>query len=160
MSDTKATVYFTPPGMPYDSFYIAYSRKSDAWEYGTELKQQYSGGVIKKDITLLNPNTPYYFAIRAGNGCATGGWGNTMTATTTSSPGKQKSFYKNVFTALKQNIIQKAFPVKESSSEDSSAILHAEPIATLTPMPTKVSEVQREKLLPPKNKFCILWWCW
>jgi cell division septation protein DedD len=82
---TTATLYFAPPNPPYSSFYVEYSRKQDSWEYGVEFPQGYSSGVIAYTISMLQPNTKYYFAVRSGNGCATGEWGNTMAAITNSS---------------------------------------------------------------------------
>ena len=64
---------------------MEYSRKQDSWEYGVEFPQGYSSGVIAYTISMLQPNTKYYFAVRSGNGCATGEWGNTMAAITNSS---------------------------------------------------------------------------
>lgn len=135
VNNKTAALYFTPPSGPYNSFYIAYSRKPDSWEYGTEFNQQYSGGVLKQTINLLKPKTKYYFKIRAGNDCATGAWGNTM-AITTSSTNQNKTFYKNIFTAVAQKIKNKISTDKEE--------------AIVAPISIPV---------PIKHKFCILWWC-
>jgi hypothetical protein len=150
-NDKTATLYFAPPTMPYNSFYIAYSRKPDSLEYGTEFNQSYSGGVVKQTINMLQPNTKYYFKIRAGNGCATGSWGNTMTAKTTSFPSQNRIFYKNVFTAIRQKVINKLLP---TSSVNSSFTPKSEPTAA-----TPTIAVSTPKPTPTKNKFCILWWC-
>jgi hypothetical protein len=90
----SATLYFSPPPMPYSSFYVSYSRSPNVWEYGTEYNQGYSGGVLNYTINSLQPNTKYYFKIRSGNGCASGGWGNIMAATTSLSK-VFKPYYKN-----------------------------------------------------------------
>ncbi len=81
---TTADLYFAPPSMPYSSIYILYSERSDSWMYGVEYPQGFSGGVLQYTIRALKPNTTYYFSLRSGNGCATGAWGNTLSAKTTS----------------------------------------------------------------------------
>ena len=150
VNNKTATLYFTPPTMPYSSFYIAYSRKPDSWEYGTEFNQEYSGGVIKYTINKLSPNTKYYFKMRAGNGCASGNWGNTMTATTTSQVSQSKTFYKNIFTAIWQKVVN-ILPPTQSINSNPSPMPKSEPaVANPTVIPTPA---------PTKHKFCILWWC-
>jgi hypothetical protein len=95
-TNTSATLYFAPPNPPYSSFYVEYSRDPNTWEYGTTFPQSYSSGVLQYTISMLAPNTKYYFSIRSGNGCATGAWSNTMSATTTSSSAKGIStFFEN-----------------------------------------------------------------
>ena len=154
VNNKTATLYFAPPGAPYDTFYIAYSRKPDSWEYGTEFNQSYSGGVIKQTINLLSPNTKYYFKIRAGNGCAAGSWGNTMTVTTTSSASRNKTFYKNVYyTAVWQKVVNILLPKRPANLSPSpmpkpELVAPTPAVGTPTPKPT-----------PAKRRFCILWWC-
>ncbi len=152
-NDKTATLYFSPPSAPYNSFYIAYSRSPDSWEYGTEFSQQYSDGVLKQTINLLQPNTKYYFKIRAGNGCATGSWGNTMIAQTTSSVGQKKTFYKNIFTAVVRKIKSKFLPDKEEITIPSVSP-KIKPTMTISTVETK-----KQENTSVKHKFCILWWC-
>jgi hypothetical protein len=169
------TLYFAPPTMPYSSFYIAYSRKPDSWEYGTEFSQGYSGGVIKYTINALQPNTTYYFKVRAGNGCATGNWGNTMTANTLFSQTQNKTYYKNVFTAIIQQtkqIINNFNPSKKVTVGNNGTAkqqlvsplpsLQQKPVNTVPPktnITTPKSESKTLQATPVKNKFCILFWC-
>lgn len=95
----SATLYFAPPRMPYSNFYVAFSRKPDIWEYGTQYDQAYSSGVLSYTVYLLDPNTKYYFMMRSGNGCAAGKWGNTMSAITSTS-NRTRVFYRSVQTPL------------------------------------------------------------
>jgi len=158
-----ATLFFAPPRMPYSNFYIAFSRRMDIWEYGTQYNQGYSGGVLSYTIYSLQPNTKYYFEIRSGNGCATGAWGNMMIATTTSA-GQTRAYYKNAATAIVQqtkavinNIVS---PIKELINN----LIPAQKTTT-TPAPKTFTQTQTQtqpqtSVQPnPKPKFCILWWC-
>jgi chitodextrinase len=148
-----ATLYFAPPVMPYSNFYIAYSQKSDIWQYGVQYDQNSSGGALKYTINKLNSNTKYYFKIRAGNGCATGNWGNTMSATTTSST-VQRTYYKSFLTSVINRVdsfINTFLPSKSKNPSQNVTI----PTPTPTPKPTIPTQTQSA----PKAKFCILWWC-
>ena len=145
-----ATLFFAPPVMPYSNFYVAFSRKADVWEYGTQYNQGYSGGVLRFTINSLQSNTKYYFKIRSGNGCATAGWSNTMTASTTSSG--QRTYYKNISTAVVQtfkSIVAKVQPVNSPAST-------SVPSYTAPSISPSVPQAATET---PKKKTCILWWC-
>lgn len=141
----SATLFFAPPVMPYSNFYVAFSRKADVWEYGTQYNQGYSGGVLQFTVNLLSPNTKYYFKIRSGNGCATGSWSNTMVITT-----NQRTYYKNLTTAVSQifkSIVNKPAPTSVPSYS-------APAIVTGTPQAVPQTATQT-----PQKKTCILWWC-
>jgi hypothetical protein len=153
----SATLYFAPPTMPYSNFYVAYSTKSDIWEYGTQYNQGYSPGVLRYTINSLKSNTKYYFLLRAGNGCATGNWGNTMIASTSNS---QRTYYKNNITSFVQN--------KKTTMNDLVPVAGTpNPIPTSSPTITAAPEIntpvpaQMPAQTQPvsKSKFCILWWC-
>jgi hypothetical protein len=163
-SKNTATLYFAPPIMPYSNFYIAFSRRTDTWEYGTQYNQGYSGGVLSYTINSLQPNTKYYFKLRAGNGCGTGSYGNIMTATTTSS-GQTKTYYRNVATAVVQQTkaVVNTFlsPIKKFIN---NLIPTPKPTATTAPSIINVqtdipTQVPTQTQSTPKSKFCILWWC-
>jgi Fibronectin type III domain len=158
-----ATLYFAPPPMPYSNFYIAYSTKSDSWQYGTQYDQGFSSGVLRVTINALQPNTTYYFKIRSGNGCMAGNWGNTMTVTTTSST-QTKTYYKNTATTVVQQTkaVVNTFlsPIKKFINN-----LIPTPKPTVTTAPSIIN-VQTPAQVPaqtspqtPKPKFCILWRC-
>jgi hypothetical protein len=155
-SKNSVTLYFTPPSILYSNFYIAYSKNKNNWQYGVQFDQNYSGsgGVLSYTINSLQASTKYYFKIRPGNGCATGNYSGIMEVTTTSSH-KQKTFYKNIGTAVSQtlkSVFAKIIPVK-TSIKTSLPILA--PIPASQPKDT-IQPVQQTN----KDKFCILWWCW
>ncbi|NCU33416.1 MAG: hypothetical protein EOM23_10935, partial [Candidatus Moranbacteria bacterium] len=130
-------LYFSPPSGEYSSFYIAFSRDPNKWEYGTEYNQGYYPGVLKYTIHLLDSNTTYYVKIRPGNGCATGNWSNTMTAKTTT--GSEKVFYKytkiQTVTSNIKSVISKVIPTKDETETT------AEP----TVVPTVAEQKQETK---------------
>jgi hypothetical protein len=164
-SNTTATLYFAPPPAPYSYFYISFSRKPDTFEYGTEFKQDISSGVIKYAVSYLQPNTRYYFKVRAGNGCATGYWGNTLPASTTTYLKQTKTYYKNILTAIVkpiQTLIKKLVPKDKTSSNEEAPTTNNYPTITSIPEPTKSIESNNEvqyQTVTPEKKFCILWWC-
>jgi hypothetical protein len=83
VTDTTATLYFTPHGKPFNKIYISYWREGyPENEYGIEYDYTNDGGVTSYTINHLDPNTTYNFKVRLGNGCAPGPWGNIMQATT------------------------------------------------------------------------------
>jgi hypothetical protein len=164
----EAQLFFAPPVAPYTYFYIAYSRKADQWEYGTQFDQGYSTGVLTSTIRALQANTKYYFKIRSGNGCATGEWGNTMTVMTTNSASKLKTFYKNIFTAIvsrTKNIISQVLPAKPKLIDPLVTDHPTEkPVPTARIYPTAAAPtIPRPRATadptPVKEKFCLLWWC-
>jgi hypothetical protein len=148
----SATLYFAPPSMPYSNFYIAYSRKTDSWEYGTQFNQGNSPGAVTYTINALQSNTNYYFKVRPGNGCAAGNWGNTMRATTTSSK-QTRTYYKSFITAVVQqmkNFVSNVFPPSNPKPITPPKV-NIEPGSQTQP--------QKKPAATPKAKFCILWWC-
>lgn len=145
-----AALFFKPPQAPYDSMYIAYSTRPDIWEYGTEYSQGFSGGVLKYDIRYLKPNTRYYFKVRAGNGCTSGAWSNTMVVTTINTELRTKNYYKSLISSFIQtskylaNTLKPSIKVKQTPSPNTLQNSNITP----TPKPSSASK-----------KFCILWWC-
>jgi hypothetical protein len=94
--NTKATVYFAPSGMPYDNYVIRFGLTANNLLYSASFTRGYAGGVIYYTINELNPNTIYYFQVRAGNGCKPGEWGNTLSAKTTGSIKSTSKSYKSL----------------------------------------------------------------
>ncbi len=82
-TDTKAKLYFTPVGGNTDKYAIAYGYTPGDDRFGAELPGN-SSGVRSYTINYLSPDSTYYVRVRAGNGCATGGWSNEMKFTTAS----------------------------------------------------------------------------
>jgi hypothetical protein len=114
---------------------------------------------------MLQPNTKYYFKIRAGNGCATGNWGNTMSASTTSYTTQTKTNYKNIFTSIIEQVrttINNLLANKKiNTNNEQSQIININTPPTLQPVnilaPKKITPIQQPTKL--QNNFCILWWC-
>lgn len=158
VNGNSATLYFSPPSQPYSSFYVAYSNKINSWDYGVEFNQEYSGGVLKYKINLLKPNSLYYFKMRAGNGCAAGAWGNIMSAKTTSSYAQNKTFYKNLKTAI-TSTVSKIFskPQKTTVAETQYTIQTPEP--TVRPFPTTQPAISLLPTSAPKVQRCVWIFC-
>ncbi|MEA2056361.1 MAG: hypothetical protein U9O78_01425 [Patescibacteria group bacterium] len=79
---TTATLYFTPVNDYLDHYYISYGYWAGDARFGVQYSAGFSTGAEKYTINCLSPNTTYNFQVRGGNGCATGGWSNWLTATT------------------------------------------------------------------------------
>ena len=85
VTQDSATLYFSPINQYLSSYYIAYGLSEGDVQFGVEFPASPSNGVESYTIGMLNPNTDYYFKVRGGNGCATGGWSNDKSARTSAS---------------------------------------------------------------------------
>lgn len=79
-SSTSMLLKFTQAADPVDHYVLEYGTKSGEYKWS-------AGNIGNKDareylVKSLLPNTKYYFRIRAGNGCAVGGWSNEISAIT------------------------------------------------------------------------------
>jgi hypothetical protein len=73
-------LYFTEASDPVDHYVLEFGTKSGEYPYGsTDIGGK---GTRTYLVSYLLPNTKYYFRIRGGNGCATGGWSNEISAKT------------------------------------------------------------------------------
>jgi len=79
-SNSSITLYFTDADGPLDHYALLYGDRSGEYRFGAVN----IGGVNTRKYTVghLQPNTTYYFRVRAGNGCATGEWSNELSAKT------------------------------------------------------------------------------
>jgi hypothetical protein len=77
-----AKLFFTPANDYLSYYYIAYGLSLGDERYGVSFNHGLSGGVVEYNINALEPNTNYYFKVRGGNGCASGGWSNILSAKT------------------------------------------------------------------------------
>jgi len=84
-TQNSATLYYTPIRDNISYYYVAYDKKAGGISYGVSFDYGSYDGVIDYTIYALQPSTRYYFKIRGGNGCATGPWGNEMSAVTAAS---------------------------------------------------------------------------
>jgi uncharacterized repeat protein (TIGR03803 family) len=84
-----ATLFFTPVSGSVSGYAISYGITPEANQYGTTISYGSSTGVISSTINALYPGT-WYFKVVGINGCASGNWGNTMSANI----GMQSVFYR------------------------------------------------------------------
>lgn len=80
ISNKSLTLYFTEADKPFDRYYVQYGNEPGKYIYSGEFLAK--EGMRTLTIGHLFPNRRYYFQIRAGNGCATGGWSNEFSANT------------------------------------------------------------------------------
>lgn len=99
-SSTSAALFFAPAGNPYSNYVVSYGYSSGDERFGTQFDLSNWPGVRGYLIQDLEPNTTYYFKIRAGNGCAAGEWSDYMSIRTRLSGATWKSFYKHWNTFL------------------------------------------------------------
>lgn len=94
MGDTRATVSYTPV-LEADRYFLAFSSVNrNAEEHGVEYVPSHAKGVQSYTVNYLQPNTSYYFKVRAGNGCMPGPWSRIMEAKTGSSKAFINIFYR------------------------------------------------------------------
>jgi hypothetical protein len=73
-------LYFTEADDPVDRYALEFGTSSGDYKHGSD---NIGGkGLRTYLVQSLQPNTTYYFRIRGGNGCATGGWSNELSSTT------------------------------------------------------------------------------
>jgi hypothetical protein len=77
-TQTTATIYFVPSVDPEDSYTISYGLYSGADMYNVTFSYSDKSGAIPYTINDLNAATPYFFKVRADNGCMPGEWSNTL----------------------------------------------------------------------------------
>lgn len=72
----KVTLTWSPAADPVSYYLIAYGTSSGVYQYGNP---NIGGkGTTSYNVTNLSGDTTYYFAVRAGNGCATGPFSNEL----------------------------------------------------------------------------------
>lgn len=81
-NSTQSKVYFAPVSSNADKYFISYGYAPGDMRFGTQINGN-STGVMSDTLNYLSPNSTYYVRVRAGNGCATGGWSNEMKVITT-----------------------------------------------------------------------------
>jgi hypothetical protein len=92
-SNTSVTVQFAPATDPYTKYEVSYGFTPDANMHTTEFPYSHSAGSITYTVNQLQPNTNWYFKVRAGNGCAWGLWSQILRAKTTSNTKTKATFY-------------------------------------------------------------------
>lgn len=78
---TSTTLFFSPSSGNRDRYYVMYGLSSGAEQYGFEFLND-TNGVVSVEVNALQPNTPYYFKVRAANGCMPGDWSNELAVRT------------------------------------------------------------------------------
>jgi hypothetical protein len=164
--NTTATIYMSPPPMPYSSFDVSYSRNPNIWEYNTSFHQGFSSGAITFSIHYLSPNTTYYFRTRASNGCSSGSWSNIVRATTTRYPKQTRIFYKslvsyinNSFTSAVRTVFHGTPAKRTNGTSPGSSPSQPATIYAPTPVPEPKAFVPLTTPKAQAHAFCILWFC-
>lgn len=75
-------LYFTEADNPVTKYILRYGTKSGEYQYGVDNLGINERNQMTFLVQSLQPNTTYYFSIRAGNGCAVGSWSNELAAKT------------------------------------------------------------------------------
>lgn len=151
---TGVKLYFAPVPSNRDRYFVSYSTNSNAEEFGFEFSND-ATGVIAVDVQALQPNTVYYFKVRAGNGCQPGEWSNVLEARTGQRVPSYRwsSLPRIVTTAVHQQVnpssIQQvtAEPATTPAAEESTAPT-AEPSKPTTQPATKPQQSKGEQSAP------------
>lgn len=81
-SPTIVLLYLTPADLPWDHYVLRFGTSPGNYIFGSD---SLTGVDRVLTITHLQPNTKYYFSLRAGNQCAVGPWSNEIQVQTSSS---------------------------------------------------------------------------
>jgi nucleoid-associated protein YgaU len=99
-TQTTATIYFVPSADQEDSYTISYGLYSDAGMYNVTFNYSDKSGAIPYTINALTAGSPYFFKVRANNGCMSGEWSNTLSLNTAySASGESNAYASNNATA-------------------------------------------------------------
>jgi uncharacterized delta-60 repeat protein len=155
VTGNTAKLFFAPI-VNINTYNISYSTKASAEEHGTQVTLA-KEGVQNYTISLLKPNTTYYFKVRGQNGCMPGGWSNIMKivtkakGTTRATPFYKGSLIKSIFLQSQRRI---------TTFGDSILKTVIKPQPILTPSPEIIKPVSSPPTTPTPQKKCFLWWCW
>ncbi len=94
VTDTKATLHFTPVNNNISEYFISYTLKKDEYMYGVNVPYGHSDGAIVYTINDLPPNSTFWVQVRAGNGCASGIWSNQVEFKTGTTSETKTSFFR------------------------------------------------------------------
>lgn len=162
---TKATLYFAPAGMPYDSYVIRFGPTANNLLYSASFSRGFAGGVIYYTINELSPNTVYYFQVRANNGCMPGNWGNIVMTKTTGNNKVTKISYKSLggFVQSLVNTFSQKYTGNAIKTNGATNNIN-NPKNTTTPQKVinnVIPSVQKTNQVSiPKKKACFLFICW
>lgn len=132
----SVTIYFSPVSDNRDHYYVSYSTSENAEEHGFEFQSD-ANGVNAVDIHALQPNTTYYFKVRAGNDCQPGDWSNILPVKT----GQRFPSYR--LSSLPQIIST------TSTSAVDSFLLPQAAVETPTPLPDNSQEPAEQEVAAP-----------
>lgn len=113
----KATLYFVPASGEVTSYYIAYGLDLVAEQFGAQFDQGKTTGVLSYKVSNLDPNTTYYFKVRAGNDCAAGPWSSSMKSTA----GSKRSGLSSVDATISDEE-QSSIDLEETSGSNDQSI--------------------------------------
>lgn len=74
VQNTKATLFWAPPNDTFDGYTILYGLNANTDNYSVTFPMGMTTGAVSYQINALTAKAPYYFKVRANNGCATGPW--------------------------------------------------------------------------------------
>lgn len=149
MTDTTANLYFTP--LPTTNrYYVSFSTKPSAEDYGTEIELAREG-VQNYKVFLLKPKTTYYFKVRGSNGCRSGDWSGIMSVTTKPKNGMGVTIYYRYGATASRSTAAKKMVIKNVVKPTDTPNYVREMESTRAP---RIEEVKAEK-----KCLKILWWC-
>ena len=145
VDDTNATLYFAPAMGDYDSYTILYGFTSDDDRFNVRFPVQKTGGSLKYTVHLLNPNTTYFFRVRAHNDCSPGPISDALETRTTQSEWFTRKFYRYNQSSSLSTITKVYAP----STKKTSTIETAKPTKTSSPSQPPAKQSDTPALITP-----------
>jgi hypothetical protein len=126
-------LYFTENSDPVTHYALEYGIKPGEYTYAvSDIGKK---GLRTYIVSALQANSPYYFRVRAGNGCATGGWSNEIKAKTTNN-------LTTTFLDITSSELSTVKNVEEEKKEKRTTVSF-DPTPQPSPVPT-LTEVQEQ----------------
>ncbi len=118
-STNTIRLYFTHPDPPYDRYVIRYGTSSGEYQFAV---QDITAPELRSfAVGALQPNTSYYFQMRAGNDCAPGAWSNEI-QTTTQARGVRHAGYNQLAPAALDDVTPTTQATAAATASDSARV--------------------------------------
>ncbi len=143
---TSANLYFAKLNENVTGYGVSFGLTKDASQYADLFSYLGPLWIVNRNVSLLSPNTVYYFKVRAVNGCNAGGWSNVMKITTNGKGSENKVVYrKNLPSQTVNTVTSKKTAVTPDTSDNTQTPATIQPSPQQPIVPTVVAPVTKSR---------------